>query len=564
MLLPGARSDTVWCAPDEGSDAWTTEAAGSQPRPRDPGAVLGVPSSGRTGGSSGPSLHRVVGSVPCDGVRDAPGVPRIAPIPMRTTSPGVTPELSQWRPRLGMASRERWGRPDRAPGPGGDRPGPSGPRSSQVTGARGGSGRSRDPVGLPTLGSDHGTDHQGGQPHRMLRLLHTADVHLGARHADLGEAAAAQRERQFAAFRRRRRPRDRREGRPVPRRRRPVRLERPAQALGGARGRRARPARAGPDPLGAGPGHPRRLRPLVGLPRLRPRGHGGHAAGRGRWSPSSRRTTRGSTSQALDAVVHGPCFPTKRAPRAARCATSPPSRRPTPPGSIGVLHASVAIPGRTDHDEVVVTVEEIAASGLDYLALGHWHSRAGRQDQGRHLRVRGRAGAGRRRPGQGRQGAAGDARRRQDRRSTPWRSSSATSARRRSSGARSTRRRSESQPALVDEAHDQGADPDLVLDVRAHRRPARRARPRHRRRSRQALRAIVPAGARPRREPPGPDRGRAAARGDDRRRVHPQRRGADRRPRGDRRRHGPRARPRSCATCSGSAGSCSRAREVTL
>src|SRR5829696_7141473 len=35
----------------------------------------------------------------------------------------------------------------------------------------------------------------------MLRLLHTADVHLGARHADLGDQAAAQRERQFAAFR---------------------------------------------------------------------------------------------------------------------------------------------------------------------------------------------------------------------------------------------------------------------------------------------------------------------------------------------------------------------------
>ena len=34
----------------------------------------------------------------------------------------------------------------------------------------------------------------------MLRLLHTADVHLGARHADLGEAATDQRERQFAAF----------------------------------------------------------------------------------------------------------------------------------------------------------------------------------------------------------------------------------------------------------------------------------------------------------------------------------------------------------------------------
>ena len=41
---------------------------------------------------------------------------------------------------------------------------------------------------------------------------------------------------------------------------------------------------------------------------------------------------------------------------------------------IGVLHAAIAIPGRTDHDDVVVTVEEIAATGLDYLALGHWHS----------------------------------------------------------------------------------------------------------------------------------------------------------------------------------------------
>ena len=41
---------------------------------------------------------------------------------------------------------------------------------------------------------------------------------------------------------------------------------------------------------------------------------------------------------------------------------------------IGLLHATLAIPGRTDHDEVVVTAEEIAATGLDYLALGHWHS----------------------------------------------------------------------------------------------------------------------------------------------------------------------------------------------
>src|SRR6476661_3732370 len=38
-------------------------------------------------------------------------------------------------------------------------------------------------------------------PTAMLKIIHTADVHLGARHDDLGEQAAIQRERQFAAFR---------------------------------------------------------------------------------------------------------------------------------------------------------------------------------------------------------------------------------------------------------------------------------------------------------------------------------------------------------------------------
>ena len=41
---------------------------------------------------------------------------------------------------------------------------------------------------------------------------------------------------------------------------------------------------------------------------------------------------------------------------------------------IGMVHGSIAIPGKTDRDEVVITTDEIAASGLDYLALGHWHS----------------------------------------------------------------------------------------------------------------------------------------------------------------------------------------------
>jgi DNA repair exonuclease SbcCD nuclease subunit len=39
-----------------------------------------------------------------------------------------------------------------------------------------------------------------------------------------------------------------------------------------------------------------------------------------------------------------------------------------------MVHGSLAIPDRTDRDDVVVTRAEIEATGLDYLALGHWHS----------------------------------------------------------------------------------------------------------------------------------------------------------------------------------------------
>jgi DNA repair exonuclease SbcCD nuclease subunit len=39
-----------------------------------------------------------------------------------------------------------------------------------------------------------------------------------------------------------------------------------------------------------------------------------------------------------------------------------------------MVHGALSIPDKTDRDDVVVTKEEIAATGLDYLALGHWHS----------------------------------------------------------------------------------------------------------------------------------------------------------------------------------------------
>lgn len=41
---------------------------------------------------------------------------------------------------------------------------------------------------------------------------------------------------------------------------------------------------------------------------------------------------------------------------------------------VGMLHASVVVPGLVERDSALVTRESIAASGLHYLALGHWHS----------------------------------------------------------------------------------------------------------------------------------------------------------------------------------------------
>ena len=42
--------------------------------------------------------------------------------------------------------------------------------------------------------------------------------------------------------------------------------------------------------------------------------------------------------------------------------------------NIGLVHGSVQIPGLVDEDEVIITEEQIAGCGMDYLALGHWHS----------------------------------------------------------------------------------------------------------------------------------------------------------------------------------------------
>jgi DNA repair protein SbcD/Mre11 len=215
-------------------------------------------------------------------------------------------------------------------------------------------------------------DGTGGQPDRMLRLLHTADVHLGARHTDLGEQAAAQRERQFAAFR---------------------------TAIELAIGEKVDLVLIAGDLFDSNTQPKRSVERVVAeLARLLaakirtviiPGTHDVYDRS-SIYRVNDLAALAGSTPDddlvtvltpdrpsvhlaACDVVVHGPVFATKRAPHS-------PLRDLKVSGGdgatwhIGMVHGSLSIPDRTDRDEVVFTREEIEATGLDYLALGHWHS----------------------------------------------------------------------------------------------------------------------------------------------------------------------------------------------
>ena len=205
----------------------------------------------------------------------------------------------------------------------------------------------------------------------MLRVLHTADVHLGARHADLGDQAVAQRERQLAAFRA---TVDLAIATPVdlvliagdlfdsntqPRRsvdhvvaelKRLVEARIRTVIIPGTHDcyDRASIYRAYDVPTLAGAGGSDLLTVLT--------------------------PDRDSVHlEALDAVVHGRVFPTKRAPHSPlQGLDAKADGRAT--WQLGMVHGALAIPDRTDGDEVVFSTEEIAATFLDYLALGHWHS----------------------------------------------------------------------------------------------------------------------------------------------------------------------------------------------
>jgi DNA repair exonuclease SbcCD nuclease subunit len=206
----------------------------------------------------------------------------------------------------------------------------------------------------------------------MLRLLHTADVHLGARHADLGDQAAAHRERQFAAFRATVDlaltekvdavlvAGDLFDSNTQPRRS----IERVAAEL-----RRLADAAIrtviipGTHDVfdGASVYRAYDLAALAGLP------------------PDTDRLVVLTPDRPdvvlgpLDLVVHGRVFATKRAPRSPLAGLDVAADdRAT--WHVGMVHGSLLIPGKTEHDEVVFSAEEVAATHLDYLALGHWHS----------------------------------------------------------------------------------------------------------------------------------------------------------------------------------------------
>jgi exonuclease SbcD len=207
----------------------------------------------------------------------------------------------------------------------------------------------------------------------MLRIIHTADVHLGARHDDLGEQASAQRERQFAAFRATIDlalaekadifliAGDLFDSNVQPRRsveRVAAQLKRLADSkirtvlIPGTHDcyDRASIYRAYDLKTLAGSGPDDDLVTLLTPER-----------------PSIHLT-------ACDAIVHGPVFATKRAPSSPLRDLVGKAGDPPATWRIGMVHGSIAIPGKTERDDVVFTSDEIAATGLDYLALGHWHS----------------------------------------------------------------------------------------------------------------------------------------------------------------------------------------------
>ncbi len=215
----------------------------------------------------------------------------------------------------------------------------------------------------------------------MPRLLHMADVHLGARHDDLGPAAAAQRERQFEAFRR-----------AVD-----VALDEKVDVVlicGDLFDSNTQPRRSVERAAAQLHRLVERRVPVVVIPGT----HDCYDAGSiyrvfdlaemaGAPTGTNLVNVLTDTRRSVDfphlrLKVRSHVFPTKRAPSSPLADMAVNSEELAAPGTdarapiwqIGMVHGSMAMPGKLDEDEVIFSEQDVAVSALDYLALGHWHS----------------------------------------------------------------------------------------------------------------------------------------------------------------------------------------------
>jgi exonuclease SbcD len=85
-------------------------------------------------------------------------------------------------------------------------------------------------------------------------------------------------------------------------------------------------------------------------------------------------TLQSVTFQELDATVHGRVSATKHAPKSPLADFAPGEAGKGSRFQLGMIHGARYVAGQVESDDVIFTDAEIAASGLDYLALGHWHS----------------------------------------------------------------------------------------------------------------------------------------------------------------------------------------------
>lgn len=210
----------------------------------------------------------------------------------------------------------------------------------------------------------------------MPRLLHMADIHLGARHNDMGPAAAAQRERQFEAFKRAIDLAieekvdlvlicgDLFDSNSQPRRS----VERAAAELGRLAQRHI--------PVVAIPGT-HDCYDAASIYRVFDLAELADAPADSNLVILLTDTRPSIDFPQLGVTVRARVFPTKRGSESPLLALAV---KPDDPSvlahnwQIGMVHGSLAVPGRFDADEVMFTEQEVAQSNLDYLALGHWHS----------------------------------------------------------------------------------------------------------------------------------------------------------------------------------------------